>query len=220
MAASPRAAAARGPAATGRGGVPEESYPWPWPVYRWLEGTDALAAAIDDPVGLAGELAAFVTRCETSIRWGRRAPWDGEAAGWPRSTSRPERASTGSIAPGSSMGAPPSISGRPPSRCRGARRRCGSTGNILLRDGRLHAVIDWSASGEGDPAADLVVAWTFPPSARAAYRAAVCIDDDAWLRARAIGLSQAVRPIPYYELTIPHAVSVTRRRLAALMADD
>ena len=35
-----------------------------------------------------------------------------------------------------------------------------ATGNLLLRDGRLAAVIDFGTSGVGDPACDVVIAWT------------------------------------------------------------
>ena len=36
-----------------------------------------------------------------------------------------------------------------------------ATGNLLVRDGRLAAVIDFGSSGVGDPACDIVIAWTF-----------------------------------------------------------
>ncbi len=36
-----------------------------------------------------------------------------------------------------------------------------SIGNLLVRDGRLAAVIDFGTCGVGDPACDLVIAWTF-----------------------------------------------------------
>ena len=43
-----------------------------------------------------------------------------------------------------------------------------SPGNLLLRDGRLGAVIDFGCCGVGDPACDLALAWTFlGPDARA-----------------------------------------------------
>lgn len=72
--------------------------------------------------------------------------------------------------------------------------------NILVRDGRLSAVIDFGDITAGDPATDLAVAWMLFPEAdhagfRAAYRAANDrrIDEDTWARARgwAIALSLA-----------------------------
>ena len=47
-------------------------------------------------------------------------------------------------------------------------------GNLLLRDGRLSAVIDWGGSGMGDPAVDLMVAWNLLDAAgRTQFRAAL-----------------------------------------------
>jgi aminoglycoside phosphotransferase (APT) family kinase protein len=61
-------------------------------------------------------------------------------------------------------------------------------GNILWRDGRLAAVIDWEDAASGDPLADLAVArldllWTFGPEAMddftAAYLGLAAIDSTA-----------------------------------------
>ena len=59
-------------------------------------------------------------------------------------------------------------------------------GNLLLdATGALSAVIDFGTSGVGDPACDLVPAWTmFDGAARDAFVAAVGLDDTAWARAR------------------------------------
>ncbi len=60
-----------------------------------------------------------------------------------------------------------------------------SRGNLLLRDRRLRAVIDFGTCGVGDPACDLVIAWTtFVDGAREAFRAEVGLDDGTWARAR------------------------------------
>jgi aminoglycoside phosphotransferase (APT) family kinase protein len=58
--------------------------------------------------------------------------------------------------------------------------------NILVRDGRVSAVIDFGDVTSGDPATDLAVAWMLlPPDARPELRrAAGTIDDDTWRRAR------------------------------------
>jgi aminoglycoside phosphotransferase (APT) family kinase protein len=43
--------------------------------------------------------------------------------------------------------------------------------NLLVRGGRLRAVIDFGAAGAGDPAADVVAAWSvFGPAGRAVFR--------------------------------------------------
>jgi len=66
-------------------------------------------------------------------------------------------------------------------------------GNLLLRSGRLAAVIDFGTSGMGDPACDLAIAWTmFDDPARAAFRRALPWDDDVWVRGRAWALWKAM----------------------------
>lgn len=58
-------------------------------------------------------------------------------------------------------------------------------GNLPAREGRLSAVIDFGSCGVGDPARDLVIAWTlFTGASRDAFRAAVGLDDATWARAR------------------------------------
>jgi aminoglycoside phosphotransferase (APT) family kinase protein len=57
--------------------------------------------------------------------------------------------------------------------------------NLLIRDGRLVAVIEFCNAGVGDPAHDLMVAWNvLPPDARETFREAVGLDDATWLRGR------------------------------------
>jgi aminoglycoside phosphotransferase (APT) family kinase protein len=67
-----------------------------------------------------------------------------------------------------------------------------SAGNLLLRDGRLHAVIDFGSMAIGDPACDLVIAWTFfTAEARRVLRSALALDDGTWKRGRAWALWKA-----------------------------
>ena len=62
-----------------------------------------------------------------------------------------------------------------------------------MTDGRLSGVIDFGTSAVGDPAADLVIAWTFlRGAARAAFRAALPDDPAAWSRARGWALWKAL----------------------------
>ena len=59
--------------------------------------------------------------------------------------------------------------------------------NLLVRDGRLAAVIDFGAVGVGDPAADVIAAWTvFGPAGRERYRETLDVDDGTWERARGL----------------------------------
>lgn len=74
--------------------------------------------------------------------------------------------------------------------------------NVLVRDGRLAAVIDFGSLAVGDPAVDLVVAWELPAAARAAFRSALRTDEVTWLLGRAWALAIAMMTAPYYWLTM------------------
>ena len=68
-----------------------------------------------------------------------------------------------------------------------------AVGNLLVRDGRLAAVIDFGTSGVGDPACDVVIAWTlFEGESREAFRAALGVDDATWARGRGWALWKAL----------------------------
>ena len=67
-----------------------------------------------------------------------------------------------------------------------------AVGNMLARDGRLSAIIDFGCAAVGDPSCDLVLAWVFlDGESRAAFRAAVAVDEAAWARGRAWALWKA-----------------------------
>ena len=65
-------------------------------------------------------------------------------------------------------------------------------GNILMDSGKLSAVIDFGGAAVGDPACDLVIAWTYlSGKSREIFRSKMDIDPDTWLRSRAWALWKA-----------------------------
>ena len=76
--------------------------------------------------------------------------------------------------------------------------------NLLVRDGRLAAILDFGGLGIGDPTIDLIVAWeVLDDDARDVFREATRVDESSWLRARAWALSLAIITFPYYWRTMP-----------------
>ncbi|KAJ6786681.1 hypothetical protein PWT90_09727 [Aphanocladium album] len=68
-----------------------------------------------------------------------------------------------------------------------------SAGNLLVSNGKLSAVIDFGTCGIGDPACDLVPAWTiFAGSSRKTFEDAVMQDSATWARARGWALWKAL----------------------------
>ncbi len=62
--------------------------------------------------------------------------------------------------------------------------------NLLVRNGRLAAVLDFGALSVGDPTVDLAIAWeVLDPPAREVFRRQLGVDEATWLRGRAWALS-------------------------------
>ncbi|MFG1866527.1 aminoglycoside phosphotransferase family protein [Micromonospora arborensis] len=180
-------------------GRADGSYPYPWSVYRWIDGRTARAERIDDLTRFATDLAAFLRALravDTSD-----APAAGAHIAWrggPLSTYDAEtRAAIETHRDRLPVDAVTSIwqaaldatfSG-PPVWFHGDV----AYGNLLVRDGRLAAVIDFGCCGVGDPACDTVLAWTLlhGPS-RAAFRDALGLDDTTWARGRGWALWKAL----------------------------
>ena len=94
-------------------------------------------------------------------------------------------------------------------------------GNLLTEGGRLKAVIDFGGLGVGDPACDLMAAWTlFSGESRTMFRAALSVDDATWARGRGWALSWALIFIPYYLDTNPVGVSAARHTIDEVLADS
>jgi len=92
--------------------------------------------------------------------------------------------------------------------------------NVLVRDGRIRAVLDFGGVGVGDPATDVIAAWAvFGPRGRSAYRSALGVDDGQWERARGIALHQAAAIVPYYRTSNPAFVALAQRTICEIVND-
>jgi aminoglycoside phosphotransferase (APT) family kinase protein len=70
--------------------------------------------------------------------------------------------------------------------------------NLLARDGRLSAVVDFGCLGVGDPACDVMVAWKLlSGESREQFRSTLQVDDATWERSRGWALSQALIALAY-----------------------
>jgi aminoglycoside phosphotransferase (APT) family kinase protein len=89
-----------------------------------------------------------------------------------------------------------------------------------VRDGRLSGVIDFGGLGVGDPAVDLMPAWSlFDAATRPLFRAALGCDAATWRRGRGWAVSTSVIAIPYYWDTFPALVEESQRKLSEVLAD-
>jgi len=84
--------------------------------------------------------------------------------------------------------------------------------NLIVRGSELVAVIDFGCSAVGDPACDLVIAWTFfDPSEREHFKSAVRLDDDTWDRARGWAIWKALQVLAHDLTGRTSAVDAVRR---------
>src|SRR5580704_9958806 len=202
-------------------GRPAAEYPFAWAVYRWLAGQPYADDLVADECEAAADLAQFVLELRGL-----------DPAGAPRAGRRPLREldadtreaieSAASVIDGAAAlaawaaaldtrawdGTPTWIHAdllRP---------------NLLVHRGRIGAVIDFGSVGAGDPASDVIAAWSvFGRAGRATYRAALDVDDATWSRARGIALHQAAMIIPYYATTNPGFVTLAKRTVEEILAD-
>jgi aminoglycoside phosphotransferase (APT) family kinase protein len=180
-------------------GEPAAGYPYSWSVYRWLDGDLASRARIDDLTGFAASLAAFLNALARIDATGGPEPGQHNFyRGGPLATYEAETLAAvdalGQEIPRDAVlrvweDAMTTTWDRDPVWLHGDV----ASGNLLVRDGRLAAVIDFGSSGVGDPACDVVIAWTFlsGPS-RDRFRADLDVDAATWSRGRGWALWKAL----------------------------
>ncbi|WP_377267022.1 aminoglycoside phosphotransferase family protein [Peterkaempfera sp. SMS 1(5)a] len=207
-------------------GVPGEGYPHPWSVRGWLPGETADRGRIDDMPRFAVQVAEFIValqRCDTTggpaagqHSWYRGAP----PAHYDDETRRCTAALRGRVDTGRATAVWDAAL---------ATEWCDApvwfhgdiaSGNLLVLDGGLTAVIDFGTSGVGDPACDLVIAWQlFSGESREAFRKAVGQDDGTWARARGWALWKSLLVLSECIDTDPQRAAVNRHVIAEVLAD-
>ena len=185
------------PLASGR---PDQGYPFPWSVYQWIDADLATTESIRDLTEFATSLAAFLTALS------RIDPGDGPAPGnhnfyrgGELTTYHDETlqaiAELGDAVPADLAaeiwqtaldaaweGTPVWFHGDV------------TPSNLLVREGRLAAVIDFGTCGVGDPSCDLAIAWTtFAGDSRTTFREAMYADAGMWARGRGWALWKALK---------------------------
>ena len=179
-------------------GEPGEGYPWPWMVCSWLPGEIAALAPADDPEQAALTLARFVAALRaldpagappSDLRSGPLATHD-DAIRAAAGALRGQLDLAPALAAWQEALAAPLWTG-PPVWLHGDLHPA----NILVSYGELSAVIDFGLLGLGDPASDLMAAWTCldRPGARRIFRRTLAADDATWSRARGWALHLGLR---------------------------
>lgn len=209
-------------------GTPSSAFPLAWSVYRWIDGDEAGLGSVTDWPAFGADLAAIVQRLHSvplmgatrqdELSWyrggGLRAcdQWIGECFDTCRTIEGLDLDIAHLRHLWQSALALPEPSGRQvwlhgdlkPS-------------NLLVQQGKLHAVIDFGALSVGFPDAEHSPLWDLPPGARHAYWDAIDLDDVTWLRARAWAIAVGVSGVSYYSATYPAFANECLSRLRAIL---
>jgi aminoglycoside phosphotransferase (APT) family kinase protein len=187
------------PVAMGR---PGDGFPRPWSVYRWIAGEPASTGQVADPAGFASALAGFLAALQaidasdgpsagahSFFRGGPLATLDEQTRQLIRLTADDIDARAATSVWDTALAstwelAPVWVHGDV------------TASNLLVAGGALRAVIDFGCAAVGDPACDLVMAWTFfTGDSATAFRRDLHLDEATWARGRGWALWKALATI-------------------------
>ena len=207
-------------------GEPGEGYPWPWAVYRWLDGESAERQGISDEKQAVHDLAHFISALQR-IDFSR---WQIQPSPSSRSgpLSRRDRYVREAIAELSSMLNTDAVT-RAWEKALQAPEWAGLPvlthgdllpGNMVVQQGRISAIIDFEGLRIGDPACDLIPAWCLlSRQTRPLFREALSVDNATWERGRGWALSIGLIALPYYQHTNPVFAVTARHMIDEVLAD-
>lgn len=182
-------------------GMPTEYYPYPFSIYRWIEGESANHLQQDDKTleSTAYQLANFLKELQSidgikTLPPGQHNWWRGEHISIYHKSFREQVSKLKNI-----IDSNKAISlWEKASKTQWKQNLVWihgdfSSGNILIKNNHLAAVIDFGGMATGDPACDLVIAWTYlDKKARDIFIKEMHLDEDTWLRAKAWALWKAM----------------------------
>ncbi len=180
-------------------GEPGDGFPLPWSIYRWIAGDTARVERITSLTVFAADLAGFLTALYAIDASGgppagphsffRGGPLDTYDSQSREAIHLLESELDADAATEVWEAALASRWDRPPVWVHGDV----SASNLLVAEGALRAVIDFGCAAVGDPACDLVMAWTFfAGESRDVFRGGLRLDDATWARGRGWALWKAL----------------------------
>lgn len=207
-------------------GNPSKEYPLHWSIYKWLDGDTASIERISDLNQFAIALAEFLVALQQCDATGGPLPGEhnfyrgGDLAIYEDETREAIKILGDKIDVDAVTNvwdaARASNWHNPPVWIHGDI----ATGNLLVKNGQLNAVIDYGQLGIGDPACDLAIAWTFfRGESRQAFRQALKLDPATWVRGRGWTLWKALIVYAGLSGTNPHEVEKSKLIINEVIKD-
>ncbi len=198
-------------------GTPALGFPRPWSVYRWIDGETVSADTVSDLTQFAFDLAEFLNalyRCDPSNgpeagahsfqRGGPVGVWDAQTRDALRRLGQVDVAGATEVWEAALD-------------AREDRRHVWVHGditgsNLLVRGGRLSAVIDFGCCAIGDPACDTTIAWTLlTGESRSLFKSQLQVEESTWARGRGWALWKALTQL-VADLSTPGYAEGSARR--------
>ena len=181
-------------------GNPSHDYPFNFSIYKWLDGTSANFLKLNDKAleSIAIQLAKFLKELQGIV--GIDGPSPGKHNGWGGDhVSVYDEGARKQISELSEIIDEYKAMELWEQACKTKRNKNSvwihgdfAFGNFLIKEGKLSGVIDFGGMAIGDPAGDLVIAWTFlKGKSREIFKQAMDLDSDTWLRSRGWALWKA-----------------------------
>lgn len=198
-------------------GVPAPGMPWRWGVYSWIAGEHLSPG--EEGSAIVASLADAVLALRAMSPFGPPSPAALDARADDERT-RPRVEALRSPAALAAWDAAVTLGPNPASPSGWVHGDL-MPGNIIVVGRQVHGILDWGASGLGDPAIDLLAAWTcMVPAQRRLYLELLSATPDDVTRARAIAVRKAAWGLPYYRDTNPGFVKVLEFTLAQVEAES
>ena len=207
-------------------GVPGCGFPRPWSVYRWLDGAPVTEQTVPDLPQLADDLAGFLAALYRIDPAGGPPPGPhnffrgGPLAVYDHETQEALAALKGHIdtvlaAEVWQAALRSTWPGRPVWFHGDAQ-----PGNLLAKDGRLCAVIDFGTCGVGDPACDTTIAWTFlSGESSRIFKERLPVDAATWARGRGWAIWKAMKVLVGAVDDDPQDAAFTTRVIDKILTD-
>ncbi|MEO5653316.1 MAG: aminoglycoside phosphotransferase family protein [Marmoricola sp.] len=211
-------------------GEPSEEFPATWALYRWIEGEPASLENVADWPAYGGDLASFVTELHALDLGG--AARSGDLAGYRGGLLHRHAAAVAKcledlrgLTTAVDVDAleriwEAALTLPPPSTGHVWLHGDLKPTNVLVQAGRGVAIIDFGGLSIGCPDAEHAPMWDLPAPARSAYREALELDEQTWLRARAWALMIGASGVSYYWESYPEFAEDCLRRLQNIENDD